>query len=356
MRSFFGFTRGLGLTSAALLSAVAWLMFEGPTIMVRPIAPDFSAINTQSLTFRFGGEALEKLVAGICRRIAVSYPSTTEWRDRRPIGAIMLATANAHWPHNPRGWFLDSSLDAVSSAGKKAFRAQLMRWADTSIVNLLRMNAQGAITWDIEGEEFAHPATYIGDPRLLDTLDPEMAACVDEYFRRFTDAGLRVGVTIRPQQFIRSSDLTEATQQPVADPAELLSDKIRYAKQRWKATLFYVDSNGGANFPLDFDILRKVANDNPGVLLIPEHAGLFYYAFSAPYGELRRGVTSAPEMARQIYPRAFRVINTSDGPIYRLRSALAIAVRQGDILMFRAWFADPANPMVQALSSLAPRQ
>jgi hypothetical protein len=224
-----------------------------------------------------------------------------------------------------------------------------MKWADTSIRNLRSMNAQGAITWDIEGEEFAHPATYVGDPRLLDSLDPEMAACVDAYFKRFRDAGLRVGVTIRPQQFIRSKDGNNATQQPVADPARLLSDKISYAKKRWNATLFYVDSNGDPNFPMDFRILRTVAKDNPDILLIPEHSGLFYYAFSAPYGELRRGVTSAPALARRLYPEAFLVVNTSDGPIEQQRRPLTMAVQQGDVLMFRAWFTDPANRLVQTL-------
>ena len=32
------------------------------------------------------------------------------------------------------------------------------------------MNAQGMITWDIEGQQFRHATTYIGDPRLVETL------------------------------------------------------------------------------------------------------------------------------------------------------------------------------------------
>jgi hypothetical protein len=315
----------------------------------RPIGPGGSDVYKLSLTFGSGSDQVDELVAGIGRRIAGYYPPVLRWPDRRPIGAIMLATANAHWPLNPRGWFLNSSLDVTHPAGKRAFRTELMKWADTSILNLRGMKAQGAITWDIEGEEFAHPATYVGDPRLLDSLDPEMEACVDEYFKRFRDAGLRVGVTIRPQQFIRSTDGNNATQQPVADPARLLSDKISYAKKRWNATLFYVDSNGDPNFPMDFRILRAVAKENPDILLIPEHSGLFYYAFSAPYGELRRGVTSAPTLARQLYPEAFRVVNTSDGPLEQQRQRLTMAVQQGDVLMFRAWFADPANRVIQTL-------
>ena len=60
----------------------------------------------------------------------------------------------------------------------------------------LAENAQAAITWDIEGEQFPQGTTFIGDPRLVDTLDPEMSGVIDAYFKKFTDAGIKVGMTI----------------------------------------------------------------------------------------------------------------------------------------------------------------
>lgn len=262
----------------------------------------------------------------------------------------MLATADAGFPRNPRGWFLDRTLDVSGSRGAERFHSELMRWAETSIAILHRMNAQGAITWDIEGEQYPHPSTYVGDPRLIETLAPEMWPFVDEYFQRFRDAGLKVGITVRPQQFVRSGDGRSAVQEAFADPRQILNDKIRYARRRWGATLFYIDSNGDPNYPTDWNTLRTVAGDNPGVLLIPEHSSLFYYGFSAPYGELRRGVTSTPKLARSVYPGAFRVVNTADGPIAERLAEIRSAVKDGDILMFRAWFNDPANEAVYALT------
>ena len=67
------------------------------------------------------------------------------------------------------------------------------------------MGAQGAITWDPEGQRTGH--TYYGDPRIISDIAPEMEhrgtharATIDEYFRRFEEAGLRHGVCVRPQR------------------------------------------------------------------------------------------------------------------------------------------------------------
>ena len=319
-------------------------------IINRPISPGQKDTYALSLTFGSPDQNVNDLALTIYRRLARFYPAIIDWTDRRPIGAIMLATADAGFPANPRGWFLDRSLNVFGERGTTRFRQELMQWADTSIGILRDMNAQGAITWDIEGEQYPHPSTYVGDPRLIDTLDPEMSSCVDDYFKRFRDAGFRVGLTIRPQQFLRSIDGRNATQQPVTNPTQLLNDKIRYARQRWGATLFYVDSNGDPNYPMDSNVMRTVSKDNPGVLLIPEHSNLLYYAFSAPYQELRKGVASSPSLARNVYPDGFSVINTADRPLSEKLPELREAAQRGDVLMFRTWFKDPANTLVRSVT------
>ena len=127
--------------------------------------------------------------------------------------------------------------------------------------------------------------------------------------------------------------------------------KIAYARQRWGATLFYVDSNGDARNPIPAAFFEKVAAAWPDVLLIPEHETLAYYGSTAPYSELRLGCKSSPPVVRKIYPRAFSVINTADGDVDGNREELKKAVAQGDILMFRGWFDDPVLGKIRGLYS-----
>jgi hypothetical protein len=42
----------------------------------------------------------------------------------------------------------------------------------------------------------------LATPRLSQTLAPEMAPVAGDFLRRFRDAGLHVGMTIRPQQLV----------------------------------------------------------------------------------------------------------------------------------------------------------
>jgi hypothetical protein len=181
-----------------------------------------------------------------------------------------------------------------------------------------------------------------------------MAGVADEYFKKFRDAGLRVGVCIRPQNLVFSPNPRSAQQVNSTDPAKTLIDKITFAKNRWGATLFYIDSNGDPNLPTDVDVFRRVAAAHPDVLLMPEHENSAYFSLSAPYNELRGGVASTPAHVRDIYPGAFSVINTADGPISARFNDLRTAVQRGDILLFRGWFDDPGNALVKNLYPLVP--
>jgi hypothetical protein len=241
----------------------------------------------------------------------------------------------------------------TTPAGLAVFRTRVLAWADQSVAILKDLNAQGMITWDIEGEQFPHPTTYLCDPRVLAQAAPEMEPIADEYFRKFTSAGLRVGVCVRPQTLTLTGQ--GASQDPAADPAQVLIDKIAYAKSRWGASIFYIDSNGDPNVPLDADIIQRVAATHPDVLLVPEHENTRYYAYSAPYRELRQDQVATPDEARAAYPSAFGVIYVADGNMGRYFNDLVTAVRHGDILMTRAWFADSANADVKRVYSLLPR-
>ena len=95
------------------------------------------------------------------------------WQDRRPIGTVFVG--NGKGPeNNPRNWFGRKDLDVRTAAGKAELRKLFMELADRCIKSLKKTNAQGMIVWDPEGSENPHPITYIGDPRMVKILAPEV--------------------------------------------------------------------------------------------------------------------------------------------------------------------------------------
>ena len=303
------------------------------------------------LGLRFGAaDATNYDLAGdVYQSFAKAYPSTVKWTDRRPIASLFLTSYNGTYAKNPRRWFGDGAVDVTSPAGVAAFQQRLLKYADDSVAICKAEGAQGAITWDAEGEQFPQSTSYIGDPRLIETMAPEIVGAIDAYFKKFTDAGLKIGMTIRPQQLVLSDSNQQASQQDVADPGALMIQKIAYAHSRWGATLFYIDSNGGPDNPMDVKYFRAVAAAFPDVLLIPEQSNLGYYAVSAPYGQLNMGVTGTPPEVLWAYPQAFRVFTVGDADIPDNLAALVNSVRRGDALFFRGWFDSGENPQVKQI-------
>ncbi len=326
--------------------------------LVRPIAPGHSDTYTLSLRFGPAGTTPASLTSDLDRRYAAAFPKTLRWPDRRPLGYLMLSSSVPHRPggRNPRGWFNnDADIDVTTEAGRAAFAKRLTDYADNSIRVLKAMNAQGMITWDIEGQEFPHATSYIGDPRAFSLLAPEMEPLADAYFARFRRAGLKVGVCIRPQLVERAADggVSQYDQTDMADVALTLIDKALYANTRWGCTLFYVDSNGDPNVPYPASVFQNVAaalaRRKIVALLMPEHKKVRYYGATVPYAELRGGNLGTPDRVRRVYPGAFTVLCTSDGDLDGHHADLVNAVKGGDILLFRAWWDDPQNAKVKAI-------
>ena len=281
-------------------------------------------------------------------KYASAYPSTLNWDDRRPIGRLELATGGAGSRTNPRGWFVDPNLDVTTAEGGKDLESRLMAYVDQSAAILREMNAQGAIVWDIEGSQFKHAINYVGDPHQLGSLAPEMERLADRFFARLRDLGFRVGVCIRPQMF-KMDGAGNPRQVESSDPFKVLVDKIAYARKRWDATLFYINSNGDQRSPLDPEIIHRVAAAFPDVLLIPERSNVRYYAYSAPYYDLRQSPFMTADSVRSIYPKAFSIINTTDGPVDQHYDELVTAVTQGDILLYRAWYREPVQSKLKTI-------
>jgi hypothetical protein len=327
-------------------------------VRCRDIKPHASKTFNISLRFGPAGKRVQDLSGDVLERYAGKYPFQVNWKDRRPIGAIFLASSGINVATNPRRWILnEGKIDITTDQGKAAFREALLKLADNSIKVLKDVNAQGMITWDPEGQEFLG-SCYYGDPRLTPVLAPETEfkndgrmSVIDEYFDKFHRAGLRVGVCLRPQQ------ITMANGKPVQgaannqQAAQVLKDKLAYAKKRWGCTLFYIDSTvvvtGESLAP---DVFKAVADAYPNVLLIPENESMRYFAFSTPLNSYaHHKITSTPIGARIVYPKAFSVLLASDGDRPEDHDALVDAVRNGDILVFNSWYKSDGAEKIKKL-------
>jgi len=317
----------------------------------RPMAPGASDQYTVSLRFGPSGATAHEVAPDVYAAADAQFPYQLTWSDRRPIGSIHIASSGASISKtNPRGYLSDPNLNVFTKAGLIRFRNHLLGAADRSIQVLKDMNAQGMVVWDLEGQQFARLG-YVGDPRALSSLAPELEfnGAVDAYFKKFRDAGLRVGVTIRGQHLVQTK--TGWKQAQSANPFAVMAAKIRYAQTRWGATLFYIDSNAVLKTSVVYDaqIFKRLADAFPDVLLIPEHKDTRYYPYTAPYDDLRNGTTQTPDTAKLAYPQAFSVICTMGGDLATYHDQLVTAVRRGDILMFTGWFADTDNAAIKAI-------
>lgn len=356
------------------------------------VAPGGSMTLNASLRFKPLVMPDYEALADFYAAFRAHYAPVVSWNDRRPIGAIFFESRGHISDLNPRGWFNEPNLDVFSPAGNAELKRRFML-AATNAVNVLKgMGDQGMIVWNVEGEEFPHAISYIGDPRLQALLSPELNGFIDDYFRVFREAGLRTGVTLRPTQPYPVGDGTWAhgtgshgpDRNPLGDsfdsiwPAglpwqkfypivERLSRKITFARDRWGATIFYVDTTGihapvGTNqvytwMLLDHWIFRELKARYPDSLFIPEYArGMAGYAVVAPYDQLDfTQRASTPDSVRRLYPESFEanyVANTAPDKLATGQpwyAALVSAVGRGDVLMHHGWYGAGLNENVRAI-------
>lgn len=230
-----------------------------------------------------------------------------DWSDRRPIGKLSIPSSPRYvTTKNPRGWFKSPAMDIHTKKGKKKFRSKLLDLADNAIQRMKSGNAQGVVVTNIAGGHI-YPEVPYGAPRHLKDIAPEMDRLADQFFKKFSDAGLRVGVTIRPSAVFYSKRRQRWSQKaghfmpehetfgedlrgdkPSGYPneciypvAERMSKKIQYAKERWGCSIFYIPDNGIWLKPgpdrevewkyFDGQVLQKLQKWHPNVLLIPHH-------------------------------------------------------------------------------------
>jgi hypothetical protein len=336
-----------------------------------PIQP--GATRTATVFFRSAGADKPgwTMMTDLLHAYALKFPSEMHWTDHRPIGSAFLSTSVAGYPHNPRGWLLDPAIDTDTEAGRIAFKDKMLTYADQSVQHCKELDAQGVIVWDVEGQQMPHATSYLADPRMLSKVAPEMDAIADEFFSRFTKAGLRTGITVRPSRVVADpkpmADGRQGwMQQDVPDVVAEMDDKINYARQRWGCTIFYCDSNVTyvrdetgrvlSDPPITVDTFAALARRHPDCLFIPEHKTDRYWAYTAPYSEYRLGINGTPPQVRIAYPDAFSVLRLVDGPDLSTKDSIAALVPNlaaGDVPLFRPWWADPQTDDIAHLYGLA---
>lgn len=370
-----------------------------------PIPAGEEIENTFIIRFGEPKADLLEMVRPVMEAYGKSLPCIVNWPDRRPIatlhpssshlGAGALA-AQGKTTKNTRGWSIHhvtgDTWDTTSPEGRKEFREKLMEFGKRSVEIMKRMNAQGMIVWSLEGQEFPHTISYVGAPHLLPQLAPEMDECADEFFKLFSDAGFKTGMTLRPQDFKKRPTYQGEMTSPYGwklnppqgfpywqydseDPYGELEKRIAYAKNRWGSTIFYVDTNisnpvlrdgKGRAFKdkdgkdrkardmMDYRIFRRLQEKFPDCLIIPEHETFNYDSSSSPM------ISIGPRggLNRLTWPdgRAFAVclqnFDMKQPPDYndpKVQAALAQAFQTGNIVLFDGWYWPKYNDIVKGI-------
>lgn len=343
-------------------------------IFYRQTVPGQTDTFEASLRFSPAGTDPYSLATDVEQAYSTAYPDILNWPDRRPIASLHLTSPPTHTATNPEGWFNNSSTEnTTTQSGLDQFGQDLINYANSSVTVMQSDNAQGMIVWDVEGQKWPQPTTYIGDASLAFNTIIENAVTlpngmtvtpmgyeytgpgslrdangnpeplIDQFFQIFRNAGFRTGLTIRPTQITFTNGVPSQT---TADEVTELETKISYAYNRWGSTLFYLDSNSG----YDRDELRTVAAAFPNVLIMPEHGDVSVYGATAPYGQwLTYNFTGTSAFTRDVYPNAFSVIYPADGSTSTDQAPTEANVAQGDVILFRGWFHDSYNDTMNSI-------
>ncbi|MEI6520974.1 MAG: HEAT repeat domain-containing protein [bacterium] len=288
------------------------------------------------------------------------------WKDRRPIAQYFISQGQFVTKDNPSG-YLNKEVNVSTLEGKEAFRKLLMESADRWVGILKENNAQGMIVWDLEGYSQAG-MVYVGDPRVLPEYAPEMDVVAEEFFKKFVDAGIRTGVTIRPNRIFRIEGEAAIAKwgkwgynyQRQSKVVSELSSMITYAKRRFGCTIFYMDSNSYTTDDskdgftpsaiITAAMLKELRILHPDVLIIPEHPIAGGHEWTAQYRELRGGWKGTPDAERQKYPGAFSVLSFGGGKEFQIEQnweTLVNSIAQGDVAFISGWYPAGENQLVK---------
>lgn len=309
----------------------------------RTIAP--GKTDTVRVSLRFGAsdrplEPAKDILAAFAER----HPQILDWPDRRIILRSFIGDKiQMHLPSGPE------LVKPEPVEPDEEFRTYVMETAEQLIEDAKAVDAQGVIVWNIESPNHRFMG-YVGDPRMVEYMSPEMNSMADTFFSKLSEAGLHTGVTLRPrrvhtrklppewkgfkEKYNTESDWIYGATYPrdADDVVKLLSDMVQYAKDRWGCTLFYIDTNivswgpspeEEADWPrwtsgkqkgefinyrvlMNTDQWEQLLKKHPDCLFVPEHGGLLHYASTSPYSQVNMGSEGKPPVIAAIWPDAFK--------------------------------------------------
>jgi Concanavalin A-like lectin/glucanases superfamily len=300
-------------------------------------------------------------------------PQLLHWTDHRPIAMMFLASSGVTaYPANFNKWIVNGgNVDCSTPGGLTAFQNQVLAMADTAVSITTSHGAQGMILWDIEGQRDG--PTYYGAPELCNEItEGEIESMVTvggvsmtlakAYFKKFTDAGLRVGVCIRPSDCHYDPGTTNPkywTNVQAATEAEALADmttSIQYAIDNWGCSLFYIDSTvtddpAGMQY-IGVDTWKALRATFPNVLLCPENQMMGSYSQTAPLDSYAHtGFTKTQDKVRRVWPGAFMINICNTTIVPEDEAAIQQGMREGDIYMFNGWYNSPVADKIYELYS-----
>jgi len=218
-------------------------------------------------------------------------PYELNWPDRRQIARYFLGKYDSKTPQNPNGhtlwtnWAMGKGsgvpVDITVPGGVAKFNADLIAFFVTCADECVRLNYQGAIIWDLEGQlsSYFDPSAvtptfngmlglnYWGHPTQWSKVCPHLASDTPaKICKVFLDRGLKIGFGLRANG-IAPSELSAYGVTLTADMDYALVAKDVALCKTWGATLFYVDSNS----PRDGLAIAAIAAANPDCLINPEN-------------------------------------------------------------------------------------
>ena len=307
----------------------------------RPIPPGVTESFVVEVRLGGAGSSHLDLAKPALDAYRKAHPMLLKWADRRPVlrlffgGGLPKEQANAN---------LKDPDKVKPPESDPKFRERVLKRVTSTVDAAKAANAQAVIFWDLEGETYPHATTYIGDPRHIRLLNPQMDLVIDEAMKLLTDAGIKVGVTLRPSHVVYDAEKNSAKHKHEGyDPFEELDAKVTYAKKRWGCRIFYVDTDffwrpygrekKWQSGQLTSALWKQLLTKYPDTLFVPEFANYADYAYVAGYGEADMGDYATPELVRAIWPDAFRVLVIEDADPYVNYDRFVSAVRGRNALM-----------------------
>ncbi|MBF0246061.1 MAG: cadherin-like domain-containing protein [Planctomycetes bacterium] len=239
-----------------------------------------------------------------------------------------------------------------------------MAEVDTTISVCKEVDAQGLIWWDLEGHRYPQPqVSYVGDPRIMDPDHPQHESfipeldtlvnhknktmrLVDACFAKWKDAGLEVGLTLRPDSLIFNKQGHPVGREKGPDLGT--APKAAYAYKRWGCKIFYIDS---ISTQFGYWEIKDIMKEVPGALIMPEWATPRTFRCSAQFSYtnftgFHRGV---PPEIQAAWPDAFIGMANVNWDDEKSREDLLHAVGRGNLPIFDCHYRSSAIPVIKGI-------